>query len=96
METLNVGTRIFNRGDMANIEHMGTITEVQVSSYGVNYLIAPDIEGEMSCERASYWIPKVCVSPEYKGDGLTRIVTEESYLTWRNERMKAFLESVGR
>ena len=84
---LEVGTRIYNGGDMANIEHFGTITRVQKDRWGTSYWIMPDADSERTKE---YSIPPVMVSPEYDGTGRTRIVTEAAYLAWREKQAARF------
>ena len=97
METLAVGTRIFNGGDMANPEHFGTIIEVIESKWGTDYRIQPDQDSDRT---KPYVVPKCIVSPEYSGNGSTRIVTEDAYWTWRNARIEAMkanvLKAIGR
>lgn len=78
---LPVGTRIFNGGDMANSEHFGTITAIKPAGrFSAQVEITPD-EGS---ERGPYWVTPAAFSPEYKGHGGTRFVTENAYYAWRN------------
>ncbi len=92
MDTLTVGTRIYNGGDVANPSHLGTITDVKISRWGTDYQITPDAD---DLERTNpYWVDKVIVSPVYAGNGSTRIVTEAEYRRWRAERIAAFEASV--
>jgi hypothetical protein len=89
MQHLAVGTRIYNRGDMANPEHFGTITEVRTDRWGTQYKITPDAESD----RISwYWIPAAMFSETDNGNGTTRFVTEAAHNSWRNERHAAFLK----
>ena len=99
------GTRIYNGGDIANIEHFGTITRVIIDpKWGNSYEITPDpVKGESTGEdggedggevdemdgvrRKPYIISTVQISPEYKGHGGTRIVTEAAYNEWRQARI---------
>lgn len=74
---LPVGTRIFNGGDMANLEHFGTIIKVETDRWGTHYYIKVDDEDR------EYNIPACAISPEYKGHGGTRIVTIDAYNKYR-------------
>jgi hypothetical protein len=75
MEPLAKGTCIYNGGDACNPSHFGTVTEVRVSEWGTDYVIAPDDRAELG----AYFISSHMLSPEYKGHGGTRIVTEAAY-----------------
>jgi len=79
---LNVGTRIFNGGDMANPEHFGTITNIITGRFGTQIEITPDEEAE----RKPYSVPPCMFSETYLGHGGTRFVTESAYLEYREEQ----------
>lgn len=78
-----IGTRVFNHGDMANIEHFGTITAIESG----HYEITPDADSERT---KPYCIPFCLFSPVYKGHGGTRFVTEEAYEAFRAEQIATF------
>ena len=84
METLPVGTRVYNRGDMANAEHFGAITSVRANEWGTQYEITPDPDSESI---GPYWVPSAIISPVDLGNGLSRIVTEEEHKRRRAERI---------
>ena len=77
-----VGQRIYNGGDMANPSHFGTISEVRITHYGIDYKIVVDGDDEKP-----YWIGHCNFSQEYKGHGGTRLVTLEAYQAWRTEQL---------
>ena len=80
-----IGTRVFNRGDMANIEHWGTITAIHRSErFHDEYEITPDEDAE----RDPYTIPISMVYENDKGNGLTRFVTEVAYWTRRAKQLR--------
>lgn len=82
---LPIGTRVFNRGDMANLEHWGTITEIIRSErFYDEYRITPD----MNAERSPYTVPLISVYTVDKGHGGTRIVTEKAYNEHRNQQIE--------
>jgi hypothetical protein len=89
MLTLEVGIRIYNRGDMANPDHYGTVVAVVTDKWGTRYQIRPDAD---SCERDAYWINKELVSETDTGNGLSRIVTEKEHERFRQERIAAMAD----
>jgi len=88
---LEIGTRIYNSGDMANLPHHGTITNIETGRFGTQLEITPDPESE----RRVYWIPPCMFSPKYEGHGGTRIVTEAAYMEWKYERIAEFKQRHG-
>ncbi len=89
--TLTVGARIYNGGDMANPDHFGTVTEIRSSKWGTDYQISPDAD---STRTEPYWIPACIFSAEYKGNGLTRLVTEAAWREWRSASLRtAFMRT---
>ena len=63
-----VGTRIYNHGDTANVEHSGTITRAWTDRWGSHYEIQIDDEDEAeNYPQHRYTIPAIMVSPVYKG-----------------------------
>jgi len=87
-ELLEVGTRVFNGGDMANVEHFGTITAIiRNARFGDQYEITPDPGSERT---NPYCIPPVMFSEEYKGHGGTRFVTEAAYKEYREKQIADF------
>ena len=87
---LEVGTRIYNHGDMANASHFGTVTEVRTDKWGTNYTIAPDPDGDYP--HGPYTIPAALVSPAFLGHGGTRIVTEAAFQEYRAASIKRMQE----
>lgn len=83
--TIAIGTRLYNHGDMANASHFSTVTEVNSDKWGTHIKVQTD-------DGATYQIEACMISPVYKGHGGTRIVTAEVYRAWREERI-AKLES---
>lgn len=79
---LTIGTRVFNGGDMANVEHFGTITSIKGHHVG----ITPDAGSERDGE---YFVPACMFHEKYLGHGGTRFVTEAAYKAWREERAAA-------
>ena len=71
---LGNGTRVFNLGDMANHETFGTVVGYRESEWGDEILVVWD-DNNMKVDRVSC----CSFSKEFKGNGLTRIVTEEAY-----------------
>lgn len=81
---LSVGQRVYNRGDMANIEHWGTITAiVPPGRFSDCITIEPDEE-----EIQEYSISACMISDVDLGHGGTRIVTESSFLKRREELLR--------
>ena len=80
MIQLTVGTRVYNKGDMANIDHFGTISDIVTNRWGTEYEITPDPE---SARTDPYWVAITVFSAKYEGHGGTRFVTEDAYQTWR-------------
>ena len=70
-----VGTRIYNRGDMCNREHFGTITNIVQDRFCTEVTIRPDADAE----REPYNVGLSCVHTIDKGNGSTRIVTLDAY-----------------
>lgn len=79
---LTIGTRVYNNGDMANVEHFGTITSIKGHHVG----ITPDADSDRDGE---YFVPASMFCEKYLGHGGTRFVTEEAYKTWHEERLAA-------
>lgn len=79
---LTIGTRVFNNGDMANVEHFGTITSINGHHVG----ITPDDGSDRSGE---YFVPASMFCEKFLGHGGTRFVTEAAYKAWREEKIAA-------
>jgi hypothetical protein len=88
MDTLKVGTRVYNRGDRANSEHFGSIVKVSVDTWGTHYRIRIDADCVDETGREEYTIPKVLVSEVDVGNGLSRIVTEDEHKRFVAERLE--------
>ncbi len=81
MDNLTIGTRIFNHGDMANVPSWSVIIDRKATDYGVTYTLVDEDDGH------AWGIFAAQVTDEYKGNGLTRIVTEAAYLRYRAEKL---------
>ena len=91
MNNFEIGQRIFNRGDMANIEHFGTITKIIKSKFRDSVEITPDKGSE---RKYSYIVGMNSISDIDNGNGSTRIVTIEAYNKRRNEQIKKSIEYI--
>ena len=89
---LTVGTRVYNHGDRANIDHFGTITEVRTDQWGTNYQITPDAD---STSTEPYWVFAAAFANEYQGNGLTRFVTEDAYQDYRETQLRQLRAAAG-
>ena len=89
MEELAIGTRIYNRGDVANMEHFGAITGHNLSKWGDQVQITPE-----DADIKSYWVPLCMIHNVDSGNGTTRIVTAEAHKAYRAERIKAWEKTV--
>ena len=85
---LDVGTRIFYTGDMANSDGFGVVTKkIPEGSYN-----SACVEIKMDDGREMKMLPELLFSPKYSGNGSTRFVTEKAYKEWRKAsiaRMRA-------
>tara|TARA_R110000787_G_scaffold7296_3_gene25018 strand:- start:6315 stop:6623 length:309 start_codon:yes stop_codon:yes gene_type:complete len=78
---MKIGTGIYNRGDMANQPHTGTIIAITGSEWGTYVTIETDpIKCEYSGDTPSYTYttPLMNVHTVSQGNGHTRIVTERA------------------
>ena len=87
-DTYKIGTRVYNRGDMANAEHFGAITRLFPSTkYGPeHYEITPDPDAELD----PYVVSVTMVCGWDSGNGTTRIVTEAAYQSRREALITSF------
>lgn len=83
MTLLTVGTEIFNHGDMANHPHFGEIVEVSTKLTPQYKIRAP--HGE-------YWVMAMGFSPKYEGNGMTRLVTKQAYMEYKETAAKRIKE----
>jgi len=74
---LSIGQRLYNRGDMANIDHWGTITRIEPPGR-----FSDQIHIQADDDRRAYCVPACAISDVDKGNGLTRIVTKEARETY--------------
>lgn len=79
--TLEIGTRIYYGGDMANLEGFGEIVDAKANAY------CDDVRVRMDDGR-DLWVPRVMFSEAYAGHGGTRFVTEAAYRAWRLRRLR--------
>ena len=84
---MKIGTRVYNRGDMANLEHWGTITKIIPNKM---FYEEVEITPDPDADRGPYRVPTAMISNVDKGNGLTRIVTEEAY----NKRYEAQMQKL--
>lgn len=92
-EQISIGLRVFNRGDMCNPEHWGTITRIKKSlRWHDSVEITPDAEAE----REPYFIPAAMIEEVDKGNGSTRVVTEAAYNKLREERISSMVSEYKR
>lgn len=91
---MEVGDRIFNRGDVANIEHFGTIVAVKEATRfgGRQVEIQPDEETD---REETYWVDERVISDFDSGNHSTRIVTIEAHQVFRARQMEAFKSRMG-
>ncbi|TET44035.1 hypothetical protein E3J62_11395 [candidate division TA06 bacterium] len=81
---LEEGARVYYDGDMANPPGLGVIVRIcEDAGWGISVDIRLDDGREFN-------VPRSAFSPEYKGDGGTRFVTEEAYSAWREARIVEF------
>jgi len=85
---LEIGTEIYNTGDMANPQHFGEITKI--------------LQNGRVCEITPHDkdIPKYRVewfnfSPEFKGNCSTRLVTKEAWKKWYTAKYGDFKMAAG-
>lgn len=93
-DTTLVGTRIYNRGDMANIEHFGTIVSERKDEWGHHVKIQADSDGPRA--GYEYEVPAGMIHDVDAGNGRTRIVTEAAYLTRKHDAIARILRDAGR
>lgn len=98
--TLNVGDRIYNRGDVCNPSHFGTITEIKPATRwgGEQVVITPDegtTLGYGGEARGSYTVPSAMINHVDLGNGRTRIVTEAAYKALREKQIAEFRAQCG-
>jgi hypothetical protein len=84
---LNIGTRVYNNGDMANQSHFGTVTDIKTGRFGTQIEITPDADSDRT---RPYFVPPCAFSQKFLGHSGTRFVTEAAYREWRQERLSAF------
>jgi len=88
-EEIEIGLRVYNRGDMANPEHWGVVTKIiKTEGFADQVEITPDAEAE----RKPYIIFPIMISTIDKGHGGTRIVTEQAYNEFREKQLAALQE----
>lgn len=88
-----IGDRLFNRGDVCNREHFGTVTNIKPGRFGTQVEVTPD---EGSGRAGPYWITPAQVSTVDRGNGSTRIVTEAAYKALRQQQIEALRAEINR
>lgn len=73
---IEVGTRVYNRGDMCNQAHFCTVTKIETDRFATTATLSPD---EGSDRSGPYQIPVHMINHVDKGHGGTRFVTEAAY-----------------
>jgi len=81
---MQVGTKIYYRGDMANMEGTGFISRVSDGS----------IEITMDDGRVFKKEPVKCIRTVDTGNGMTRFCTYEAYQDYRNKQLEAIRERI--
>jgi hypothetical protein len=81
-QDVEIGTGIYNRGDMANVEHFGVITDKKTDRFCSVAQIKPDQDHS----KKSYWVPVSMIENIDNGSG--RIVTLSAYREYRNNLLK--------
>ena len=76
---MDIGTKIYYRGDMANPEGFGEITEISKDKYG--YWFSTKLEDG----REQRHIPMDMMKEHDTGDGHTRFCTMDAYLKRRDD-----------
>jgi len=89
-----VGTKIYNRGDMANPAEWCIVAGFKADKWGRHYTLArlPDSDG--ASVGAPFTIEERSISEVDNGNGSTRFVTETAYDMFRAEQMKLIQEYV--
>jgi hypothetical protein len=89
-DQLHIGQRLYNRGDMANPDHWGTITKMTPAGrFSDDIQITPD---EDSPNNLPYSVSACMISDVDNGNGLTRIVTKEAREAYINQYLKQMQE----
>lgn len=82
------GTRVFNRGDMANLEHWCIVRAIMpATKYGSEQVML--MEESDPCH--VYWIPTSAISNVDNGTGRTRFVTEAAFKALRKAQQESRL-----
>jgi len=82
---IKIGQKIYYRGDCANHEHFGTVTDKKIDKWGGRIEITPEIESGAE----KYWINLEMISSKDSGNCSTPFVTIEAYNKLRNEKIKS-------
>lgn len=81
--TVEVGTRIYYTGDMANESSWGTVTGIAGGRFGTQVCVALDTGRDA-------WVPAPMIGERYDGTCGVRFVTKAAYDAWRAERIAAY------
>jgi hypothetical protein len=82
-----IGTELFNHGDQANAPKRGVIKGILNGPYFSGY----EVEWDNGNKDRLFYCQ---IDPEYKGNGLTRIVPLAVYKAWRAEQQARILEMI--
>ena len=77
---ITTGTRVYYRGDMANIDGLGTVTEYEQTRWGDQVTITMD-------DSRIIRIPAMMIKDKDTGNGMTRFCTMEAYEAYRAEKL---------
>lgn len=77
---LEIGTEVYNHGDMANEPKFGTVTGVSQDAYGTHLDVTYEDGTRTRLQPCQF-------SEEFKGHSGTRFVTRAAYQAWRDGRM---------
>lgn len=88
-QTIEIGMRIYNRGDQMNVDRWATVTAIAPCRwYGLKIELTTDAEDDLPVK--VYTVPVHCIDHVDKGHGGTRIVTEAAYRKREAEQIAAF------
>lgn len=90
MTKITIGTKIYYRGDMANAEAFGEVTELLEDKWGSFFSAKMDDGREMNR------VPMISLKDVDTGNGHTRFCTMTAYTERRATEMKAFNERMAK
>ena len=94
---LEIGTRIYYGGDMANQNGFGAIANRESKGFTTSDGTYHDFGAELTIEMddgREINVTEAAFSPVYKGHGGTRFVTEAAYYHWRHCHIRNMQEEL--